>query len=293
MTEERPSRPTPEVVVVVPTLNGSRHISDQLKSLLTQRTATPWELIVADGGSTDGTVDLVKSHATPEFPLTVVELTGSPGINAGINAGVRASLAPKVLIAEQDDVVDPDWLEALRLALDLEVLVGSRICKEKLNRSELVACRRHFAEDLPGGTAMVDSTGMGFRRSLWDQLGGFDETYTYGGNDAEFCFRAYSLGFSAVRINDAVVNYRLREEVNESFRQARAYGRSSVRIHKQFGPELYPRRSVRAAAIEVARLGYWGMRALVSVRYRYLVAYRGGLQLGQIEGSLRYRCFFP
>ena len=48
----------PPVAVVLPTLNGAEFIAEQLEALLAQSFDAGWHLIVVDGGSVDGTVEL-------------------------------------------------------------------------------------------------------------------------------------------------------------------------------------------------------------------------------------------
>lgn len=278
--------------MIVPTFNGAEHIGEQLSALVSQRTSRRWELIVVDGGSSDGTLALVDEYRAGSVPITIVELSGGPGVNAGINAGVRATNAALIAIAEHDDVAAPDWLEQIASGLADHELVGSTIEKHRLNDAAVVPSRRRFPEDLPPGIPMVDSTGMGFTRRLWAELGGFDESYRYGGNDAEFCYRAHQAGITAVRCEHAVMHYRIRSDWRAAFRQARSYGLSSVRAYDQFGSTYVPRRAFRMTIRDWARIIAWCPRARGDNRYRHLVAYRLGLQVGYFTGSARYRRVF-
>ncbi len=283
----------PPVVVVLPTLNGAAFIGEQLAALFDQTCSVPWQLVVVDGGSTDDTVAVVESFRPTPVPMRVVRLNGAPGVNAGVNAGVAASRSRLVLIAEHDDVVGAGWLEALVEALAAHWIVGTPIDKSLLNESIVLGSRKKFAEDVVLLVPIADSTGMGFRRELWDRLGGFDESYRYGGNDAEFCFRAHAAGHAVHLVDGVVMHYRLRDEVAATFGQARAYGVSTVRLFREFGPGYFDRRSARCVSKELLRLGWWMVRGVVDRSYRLRFAYRGGLQFGYIEGSLRYRRWFP
>ena len=127
---------------------------------------------------------------------------------------------------------------------------------------------------------------------LWERLGGFDPTYRYGGNDAEFCFRANMAGHTARRVDGAIVDYRIRTESGAAFKQARGYGMSAARLFAEFGPAYLQRRPLRTVVKEVARLSWWGLRAVRHPYYRGLFAYRGGLQVGYLLGSIRYRTWF-
>lgn len=283
----------PAVAVILPTLNGRAFIGEQLDALLAQEVDFDWHIVVVDGGSSDGTVEFVESYIERSTSIQLVRLTDSPGVNAGINAGVSSTSSEYLVIAEHDDVVAPGWLSALRAALASNHIVGSRIDKSALNDPSILMARRRFAEDIVVHVPFVDATGMGFRRSVWEELGGFDETYRYGGNDAEFCFRAHRLGYRSVSVDDACVLYRLRGTPRETFHQARAYGVSTVRLYREFGSDYLSRRPLRSVAKELARLLWWSKSTITDPGYRLLVCYRGGLQLGYLRGSLMFRRWFP
>lgn len=288
------SRSDPAVAVLLPTLNGEAFIGEQIDALGAQEADVDWHLVVVDGGSTDRTLEIVRQRTRGlAIPTRILELVGAPGVNAGLNAGVRATDSPLLLIAEHDDVVGDGWLQAVTDALSEHWLVGSHMERFTLNEPVVTGSRRVFDEDVHPGVPVVVATGMGFRRSLWERLGGFDETYRYGGNDIEFCLRAHLAGHTVQIVTGATVHYRIRSGARLAFRQARAYGNSFVRLHVQFGADLLPRRPLRSVVRDYARLCVWTARALVDRSYRMRVAFRSGLLLGLVEGSLRHRKVFP
>lgn len=281
-----------DVSVVLPTLNGARFIESQLRALAAQQTSRSWEVIVVDGGSEDATVELVRSFRIDGVPMHIVELSGAPGINAGLNAGVRVSRGSVVLVAEQDDVVGDGWIEALAEALRTDHLVGSRRSTNLLNEAQNRNSRAGVAEDVFCHVPFVTATGMGFRRSLWNELGGFDEEFRYGGNDVEFCFRAARVGHPAEVVPDAVVHTRNRDRPLEAFVQGRAYGQAWVQLYAAFGEDCLSRRPPKAVAREWLRLGYWFLRCVRAPEYRFRLAYRLGVSVGFVFGSWKYRVLF-
>ena len=282
----------PPVAVVLPTYNGAAYVRAQLDALLGQRCDTEWHLIVVDAGSSDSTVDVISSTPLGTVASRVIRLAGAPGVNAGLNAGIAATTSPLILIAEQDDVVGVGWMQAIVEALRSQWLVGSVMELAQLNPDHVVGSRRGFPEDVGFKVPRANATGMGLRRELWDLLHGFDESYRYGGNDLEFCFRAHQANH-AMHVSGAVVHYRVRTDVAAAFAQGRAYGVSTVRLFREFGPAYVERRRLRRVVKEVARLAWWSLKSIRDRSYRMRLAYRGGLQLGYLEGSLRYRRWFP
>ncbi len=78
--------PTSSVAVAVVNLNTREHLRACLRSVVAEPAA---EVVVADNGSTDGSVERVRAH----FPDAVVVENGTNlGFSGGNNAGIRAAL---------------------------------------------------------------------------------------------------------------------------------------------------------------------------------------------------------
>ncbi|MDH3522879.1 MAG: glycosyltransferase family 2 protein, partial [Acidobacteriota bacterium] len=100
----------PVVSVVVPFFNNKRHIAACIESLLGQReVGGPYELILIDNRSTDGSASIVAGFSG----LTLLD-EQTPGAYAARNTGIRAARAPLIAFTDADCVVDADWLRAIR-----------------------------------------------------------------------------------------------------------------------------------------------------------------------------------
>ena len=62
----------PRITVLVPVYNGASHLSETLTSLLAQ-TYKDFELLVIDDGSTDNSVEIIKSFSDPRIRRTMVD----------------------------------------------------------------------------------------------------------------------------------------------------------------------------------------------------------------------------
>ncbi len=102
--------PAPCVSVVIVTWNSRRVVLDCLDALHTNPPSIPWEAVVVDNGSTDGTVDAIRD-ATPW--VRVVANPDNRGLAAANNQGIAAGTAPFVLIANPDTTVRPGAVDAL------------------------------------------------------------------------------------------------------------------------------------------------------------------------------------
>jgi len=98
---------TPEISIVVPVYNGTRHLRETLDALLAQ-TFKNFELVVIDDGSTDGSSDLVNSIKDERIRL-VRQKNG--GLCDALNRGIQEARAPYIARNDQDDISLPQRLE--------------------------------------------------------------------------------------------------------------------------------------------------------------------------------------
>ena len=94
----------PVLAGVVPTLDEATRLPGLLADLGHLR--IPWELVVSDGGSTDGTVDLARQGGARL-------VTAPPGRASQLMAGARATAAPWLLFLHADSRVPTDAVGAL------------------------------------------------------------------------------------------------------------------------------------------------------------------------------------
>ena len=114
MTESRASLPTQFAVsVVVPAHNRRGVIENSIRSLLQQDFSQPYEVIVVDDGSTDGTADVLKGID----PRVRVIRQPNRGAAVARHQGVVAASAPLVAFQDSDDESRPDRLTQLWNAL--------------------------------------------------------------------------------------------------------------------------------------------------------------------------------
>src|SRR5438046_2520895 len=111
--------------VVIPNWNGRQWLGDCLASLSAQR-YRPLELIVADGGSRDGSQELVAQR----FPnARLVRLPANRGFAGNVNAGIRAARGEWIVLFNNDARAEPDLVAELVAALEAEPRAGAATAK--------------------------------------------------------------------------------------------------------------------------------------------------------------------
>lgn len=283
------------ISVVMPVLNAASTIREQLEALcLADPPAGPFEVLVADNGSTDDTADIARSFAD-RLPVTVVDASSAPGSNFARNCGIQESRFDRILLCDGDDQVDTRWLVAMESAFDAghELVVGP-IDYRRLNPSDVRKWRgadRAFDTLIAGFLRTGHGANMGFTRSLYERLNGFDDEFEFGGPDVEFCWRAQLAGADLHPVEEAVVHYRLRPSLEALARQSRAYGAAEAHLYKKFASRGVARRSASAVAKD---LGWIITRAPLarSTARRGAWLRRWSTQVGRIQGSVRYRVWW-
>jgi glycosyltransferase involved in cell wall biosynthesis len=97
----------PDISIVIPTLNEEKYLEEALLSLRSQFTPHKYEIIVADGYSSDGTIRIAKKYADK----LVFEKKRT--ISAGRQAGANEARGKVIVSAGADMYVDPHWLDIL------------------------------------------------------------------------------------------------------------------------------------------------------------------------------------
>src|SRR5262249_43297152 len=210
----------PIASIVVPVWNRADLTRQCLDAL--QRTVHPraHEAIVVDNHSTDDTPALLASHA---LAPRVIRNDENLGFARACNQGAAAARGALVLFLNNDTVPTPGWLAPLVEILDREpdvAMVGSRLLypESRLIQHAGVAFDsptpfhlwRRVPADWPPANVQCDvgavtAACMLVRRSVFSELGGFDESYLNGFEDIDFCLRLGERGHRIVYCPRSVV----------------------------------------------------------------------------------------
>ena len=205
---------TPRCSVVIPTFNGLGLLRQCLDSLGESTDLGGVEVVVVDNGSTDGTAACVRRHATG---ARVVVRPSNEGFARACNRGADAAAAELLLFLNNDTILRPGWLEPLlgEMAAHPDVgIVGSRLLyADGTVQHAGVAFSRplgvpyHFARGAPPDHPLVCRrrelkavTGacLLIRRSLFEDVGGFDTDYVNGFEDVDLCLKVRRRGQKVV-----------------------------------------------------------------------------------------------
>lgn len=210
------------------------------------------EIIFVDDGSTDGTRNWLATLREPPFRVVLNER--NLGYAIGNNRAAAIARGELLVLLNNDLVLLPDWLEPMldahRRLQNRAGLIGNLQLDAKtgeldhagivINRtgkpvhlrkrpSALTVTLRPVAE-VPAVTGAC----LLVARTLWQQLGGFDEAYVNGGEDIDLGFRARAAGKVNVVARRSVVRHHVSSSPGRKLRDEENSCRLARRWHREF-----------------------------------------------------------
>ncbi|HYW00524.1 MAG TPA: glycosyltransferase family A protein, partial [Candidatus Acidoferrum sp.] len=109
------------VTVLIPVYNRERYIGEALDSVIAQD-YRDWDVLVVDDGSTDGTVDVVKSRM-PDDRIQLAQMKHG-GCAAATAMGIERARGPVITCLDSDDKLMPDALSIVMPAFEQNPRLG-------------------------------------------------------------------------------------------------------------------------------------------------------------------------
>ena len=236
------SRPLPLVSIVIPSKDHADLLRVCVESIL-ERTSWPnFDVTIVENNSTEPETfafydELCKRDKRVRVVMWMPEVAAEQGVEPGtfnypalVNYGVGRTTGEYVVLLNNDtEVIERDWIQEMAGQLQrAEVgIVGAKLLLPDgliqhagmvanpngdfahVNRclSGTAAGYLHTA-DLPGDFSMVTGACQMVRRSLWDELGGYDLSLAVGYNDGDFCLRAGEAGYTVTFTPYALLHHK-------------------------------------------------------------------------------------
>lgn len=200
---------TAAVSIVIPNWNGLRFLPGCLSSIQGQQ-CSAWQIIVVDNGSTDGSLEYLR---TDQPDVRLIALPENRGFSAAVNAGILSSNAPYIFLLNNDTELEPDCLQHLLKAAEAlpaydvftpkmlsfqqrEVLDGAGDAYLRGGAGYRLGTMEKDCEtyNQPGPVFGACAGAALYRRSLFDRIGLFDEDFFAYLEDVDFNLRLNRAG---------------------------------------------------------------------------------------------------
>jgi glycosyltransferase involved in cell wall biosynthesis len=170
---------SPYVSVIMTTLNSVSYVKEAIDSILAQ-SYSYWELIIVDGGSTDGTIDILQKYVDPRIRIFICD-----GLrrSAQLNYAIEKVRTPFIAFMDSDDISMPNRLEKQLNVLQQNAQIGVvsswyRLIDEAgrdLNKIRMLPEYHPLIEYEMTIHCSVCFGGMMMHRELMDKVGKFNE----------------------------------------------------------------------------------------------------------------------
>jgi len=249
---------SPLVSVVIVNWNGAHHLRVCLPSLLEQSHKL-LEIIVVDNGSTDD-----SAAVTEEFRARWLPLAKNVGLAPALNEGASMAHGQFLLFVNNDMRFDAGFVAALLEPFSSDDRIfatdGMQFYWEGSKAAHLaVRLTKHPSPDStsvelvpglffyqqfvsqPDPVFFASAACMLVRKSVFNEIGGFDNRLPMGYEDAEICWRAWTLGWKIIYVPKAICWHRVGSS-GRSSQGARVNFRGILKGRLLLSTKLLPRR---------------------------------------------------
>lgn len=279
----------PACSVVIPSHNAAHLIAQQLDALASQVDAPPFEVVIADNGSTDDLAGVVAGWSD-RLQVRIVDASRGRGVSVARNVGIEHAATDRIMICDADDVVAPGWVRAFHDALDEHPLASGPAETVSLSGPSAawvpIDQRSSGLYETWGGRSYGLGGNTAMRREVWERVGGYDETFPAGAEEIDFAWRAWDLGYRFAYVPEALLHYRIRTDLKGVLRQQYNSGRGTATLYAKFRPaEVVPKSRLRRLHHELLLLRQFPWRGTSDQRRMWLTVM--AFEAGKLAGARR------
>ena len=233
---------------MIPTLNSAETFDKCLASIRANNSQYDYEIVVIDGGSKDGTIEIARKYAHK----VLTEDTYFRGVNR--NKGIKNAQGDIICFTDSDCVVPENWIDELvngllRLNREDDRIVGvgggnipwiekpsfMELAVARVVRSPLVAFGARNVTTYQDERQVYHNPPMNSAYFKWalEEIDGFGEEYNVG-EDVELDIKLIDKGYKLYYLPNILVKHRHRSTFKKYIRQMYDFGKTRIRLARQF-----------------------------------------------------------
>ena len=230
------------VALVMPVRNEETVVEKTLDAIFAS-SRLPDEIVIADGMSTDRTVERIKAYQGRDVPVHVVQ---NPTIysGGGRNRAIASTACEVILVADFGNVIQPDWIAEMvrpfEESEDVDMVAGMmrplvtsdfEHCMAAIHYHDEYMLTRYTAakrESLVPSEIAPGANSLAMGRRVWERVGGFPE-WLHRAQDKLFSRKAACLGARVYVAWNAAIAHHMRSTPRQVFKQLFSYGRGTGR----------------------------------------------------------------
>ncbi len=223
------------VSAISTTLNCKEGLRDCVEHLIQELDGRRFlEIVIVDGGSTDGTWELLQELQQQDHRIRVFQEIGA-NISRGRNLAVEHSLGNVILSFDSGCQVVDGYL-----ALMTQPFVDDPDCGVTGGKTEVVGMNffeksvAYIQQGTPKDTFNPSSRSIALRRSIFEAIGGYDES-VLAGEDTHLNHKWRNAGFKYVHVPEARIYWRVRPSLRALYRMQQRNATGSVTLKNPWG----------------------------------------------------------
>lgn len=209
-----------KISVVTTEKNEVKSIEPFIQGVLAQSYSFD-ELIICDGGSTDGTIDAIKRYVARDKRIRLIIKPGNRSV--GRNEAVRQARNEIIAVTDVGTVADKDWLRYLVEPFEkdsrIQVVGGFfKIAPQTFFEEVSASLMLSDHDRIDPNTWLPSSRSIAFTKDAWSKIGGYPEHTSYN-EDTPFDLALRKAGYNFAFAKKALVYWRPRPNLRSFFKQ--------------------------------------------------------------------------
>jgi glycosyltransferase involved in cell wall biosynthesis len=197
---------------------------------VTGQTRAADEICIVDAGSTDGTLHVLQEWASKDSRVRVL-VSDRCNVAKGRNLAIFESAGEIILSTDMGCRLDKDWMAALLKEIEaddsVQAVAGGYAADRETIRTRTAKIfyflNSGYKPRLTAGF-YPSSRSICYRKSVWERIGGYDETLTFAGDDTLFAQKMYQLGIKIAMASGAVAFWERHASLSGYVKEAGRYG---------------------------------------------------------------------